>query len=64
VSVDRLAALRKNAQERADLLAERDELIVAARNDTVPVTHIAEAVGLSPIHVHRIINAAKAKVSE
>ncbi|WP_223691083.1 hypothetical protein [Leifsonia poae] len=47
------------ARKRVDL--ERDELIIAAASAGVPKTHIADAVGLSSMQVHRILNAARAR---
>ena len=54
--MDDLEALRENRAERERLNTERDELIVAAKLAKKPVTHIAEAVGLSAMQVHRILN--------
>lgn len=54
-----LKKLRRNAEQRAELLHERDELIVAAKADRVPVRHIAAAADMSPMQMHRIINAGK-----
>lgn len=56
---DWLERLAQNRDDRARLDRERDELILAAAGAGVPKTHIADAVGLSAMHVHRIINAAK-----
>lgn len=56
---DWLKQLERNAAKRAELLAERDQLIANAKADKVPVTHIAKAVGLSAMQVHRIINDSK-----
>lgn len=53
---EELEALRKNRADRERLSAERDELIVAAKSAKVPVTHIAKAVGLSAMQVHRVLN--------
>jgi len=53
--VDHLAALRRNAKRRAESLEERDSLIVAAKRAGVPVSHIADAAGLSRAQAHRII---------
>lgn len=53
--VDHLAALRRNAKKRAESLEERDALIVAAKRAGVPVSHIADAAGLSRAQAHRII---------
>lgn len=50
--------LERNATRRAELAVERDELIFAAKTAGVPVTHIARAVGLSAMQVHRIIREA------
>lgn len=58
---DLLTRLQKNARARERLLAERDELILQAKTAAVPATHIAAAVGLSPMQVHRILAVAKAQ---
>lgn len=57
---DVLEQLRRNRVERERLDGERDALILeaAAASPRIPVTHIAEAVGLDRTHVHRIIRAA------
>lgn len=54
---DELEALRTNCTQRAKLDAERDDLIVAAKRAKKPVTHIADAAGLSRMQVHRILEA-------
>lgn len=54
-----LKKLRRNAEHRAELLHERDELIVAAKAARVPVRHIAAAADMSPMQMHRIIKAGK-----
>lgn len=51
--------LRNNLAQRERLMAERDELILRARAAGVPVVRIDEAVGLSAMHVHRIIAARR-----
>lgn len=51
-----LALLRKNAARRDALLEERDRLIVEARSAGATVVDIAEAIGLSRMQVHRILN--------
>jgi len=48
-----------NARQRAKLLRERDQLIIEAKAAKIPVAHIAAAVGLSAMQVHRIIRDAK-----
>lgn len=53
--MDYLKALRQNRDRRSDLTEERDRLIVQAKGARVPVSHIAEAVGLSRAQVHNII---------
>jgi len=50
-----LDALRRNAKLRAGLVADRDALILKAKDQGTPVVHIAEAVGLTRQQVHRII---------
>jgi hypothetical protein len=55
---DELKKLQHNARRRAELLEERDDLIFDARAAGVPVTHIAEAAGLSAMHVHRLLREA------
>jgi hypothetical protein len=57
---DILNQLRANASKRDALSSERDQLILWAAAAKIPVTHIAEAVGLTRQQVHRIINDAKA----
>jgi len=52
---DILKRLRANAGKREALSRERDELIREAKAAGLPVTHIAEAVGLTRQQVHRII---------
>jgi DNA invertase Pin-like site-specific DNA recombinase len=52
---DLLKLLRANASKREALSAERDALIREAKAAGIPVTHIAEAVGLSRAQVHNII---------
>ena len=56
---DDLERLRVNARQRANLLRERDELIIEAKTAKIPVTHIAAAIGLSAMQVHRIIRDAR-----
>lgn len=53
-----LSNLRRNREKRDALLAQRDLQILEARLAGVPVTHIAEAVGLDRTQVHRIIRDA------
>jgi heme-degrading monooxygenase HmoA len=55
VAGDELERLAQNARQRAELLQERDELIFGAKTAHVPVTRIAEAVGLSAMQVHRLL---------
>jgi DNA invertase Pin-like site-specific DNA recombinase len=50
-----LKRLRANASKREALSAERDALIREAKAAGVPVTHIAEAIGLTRQQVHRIL---------
>ena len=52
---DTLSRLKKNAQRRDELVRERDDLIFLAKTEGVPVTHIAEAIGLDRTQVHRIL---------
>jgi DNA invertase Pin-like site-specific DNA recombinase len=47
--------LRANASKRDTLSRERDDLIREAKAAGVPVTHIAEAIGLTRQQVHRIL---------
>jgi hypothetical protein len=47
--------LRANAEARARLAVERDELIREAAAAGMKKTHISEAAALSPVQVHRII---------
>lgn len=54
---DLLKRLRANVSKRDSLSRERDELILEASAAKIPVTHIAEAVGLSRAQVHNIIRA-------
>jgi DNA invertase Pin-like site-specific DNA recombinase len=54
--VEILTRLRRIAAKRSELLEERDRLIVEAKDAGVPVSHIAEAAGLSRVHTHKIIN--------
>ncbi len=51
-----LHELGKNAALRRDLTEQRDKLITSANAAGVPVTHIAEALGLTRQHIHRILN--------
>lgn len=51
-----LDELGKNAALRRGLTEQRDKLITSANAAGVPVTHIAEALGLTRQHVHRILN--------
>lgn len=53
--VEILGRLRRIAAKRAELLEERDRLIVEAKDAGVPVSHIAEAAGLSRVQTHKII---------
>ena len=50
-----LKRLRAHAAKQETLSRERDALILEAKEDSVPVTHIAEAIGLHRTHVHRIL---------
>ena len=52
---DILTRLKNNAQLRDELVRERDDLIFLAKTEGVPVTHIAEAIGLDRTQVHRIL---------
>lgn len=52
---DPLRELEQNTRQREALLAERDRLIVAAKNAGNTVVRIAEAAELHRTHVHRII---------
>jgi hypothetical protein len=58
VTDDWLKKLQQNARRRAELLEERDRLIVAAKDANVPVSHIADAAGLSRSQAHLILKAA------
>jgi DNA-binding MarR family transcriptional regulator len=53
--IEILARLKKNRARREQNLTERDGLILEAKAAGVPVTHIAEAIGLDRTQVHRII---------
>jgi predicted transcriptional regulator len=58
---DILKRLRANAGKREAVSSERDALILEAAGAKIPVTHIAQAVGLTRQQVHRIIsNGSKA----
>jgi hypothetical protein len=57
VAADLLQELEANTTRREKLLAERDRLILAAKEAHVPVVRIAEAAGLTRQQVHRIIAA-------
>ena len=50
--------LEQNRRDRERLQAERDALILRARQEGMKVTHIANAVGLSTMQVHRIVGPA------
>lgn len=50
-----LRELEDNAESRAELLIDRDALIVRAWGAGAPVTHIAEAADLDRTQVHRIV---------
>ncbi|MEO6116271.1 MAG: helix-turn-helix domain-containing protein [Pseudolysinimonas sp.] len=52
---DTLRALKLNARMRDTLAIERDSLIFQAKSDGLPVTQIAEAIGLERTQVHRIL---------
>lgn len=56
---DVLKLLERNAAKREVLLVERDDLIRRASVEGVPVTRIALAVGLSPMHVYRVLKQEK-----
>lgn len=59
---DYLKRLERAAQAIATAREDRDRLIVEASVEgKVPVTHIANAVGLNRTHVHRIIREAGSK---
>jgi predicted transcriptional regulator len=50
-----LKRLKANASKREAVSVERDALIREAKAAGIPVTHIAEAIGLTRQQVHRII---------
>ncbi|PPF39994.1 helix-turn-helix domain-containing protein [Pseudoclavibacter sp. AY1H1] len=53
------AAARRLAQAHAD----REAAVLAAHAAGMPRAHIAEDVGLSPMHISRIVKAAQAHES-
>jgi hypothetical protein len=55
---DAVTELKHNPQKRVGLALERDELVFEAKTMGLPVTHIAAAIGLDRIQIHRILRDA------